>query len=357
MADSWHVEWLKEGVKKWNKRRKKVEFVPDLSGVNFFELLPWDFRDSPKSSRFFERIDLSGSLLTGSNLSGLNFQRAKFNGANLTGSNLSMSNFSQAQFSEANLSEVYARNSNFKGATFESVSVLSVDFDGADLRNANFIGVQDNSTNAGEMKKRGVNVFAMKSDYSSFLNLKSGIAGVSKDSSGVIERNKIGEQYDVYYGTNRNAIFERGELVDFGGEFSFDLKYGICEVLVPESYQLGQIGKKSWKSIFKSKPEPLSIRDIIPLNDQLFWMKLRSRSVKDKVGGKPTIFVHGFNTSFEEAVLKAAQLGMDIGIGGGIGLFSWPSKGKKRYYLSDEDTVELSCDVFAHFIGSVAQIG
>ena len=94
----------------------------------------------------------------------------------------------------------------------------------------------------------------------------------------------------------------------------------------------------------------LHIRDIVALNNELFWMKLRTKSMQRKIGGKPTVFVHGFNTNFEEAVLKAAQLGMDVGIGGCIGLFSWPSKGKKDSYLSDEETVDLSCEMFAQFI-------
>lgn len=350
MADDWHVEWLKEGVKKWNKRRKKVDFVPDLAGVNFFDLLPSDFRDSPKTSRFFEGIDLSRSILTESDLSGLNFQKANFNGADLSNSDLSMSNFSKAKFSEANLNRVDARNSNFQGAFFELVSILSVNFENANLKNVNFIEVQANQSSTARITDQGANVFPMRSDYLAFAFSRAKAKMSTQSGSGLTIKEKVGDLYDVYYGTNRNAVFEQGKLIDFNGEFSKDLSYGICEVVVPESYKLGQIGRKSWTSIFKAKSEELHIRDIVALNDELFWMKLRTKSVKDKIGGKPTIFVHGFNTSFEEAVLKAAQLGMDIGIGGGIGLYSWPSKGKKLFYGSDVETVDLSCEVFASFL-------
>lgn len=98
MANAWHVQWLKEGVNKWNKRRKRIEFEPDLSELNFFDILPDDFRDAPKTSRYFEKIDLSDSNLAGADLSRLNFQRAKFDGASLAGADLTRSNFELATF-------------------------------------------------------------------------------------------------------------------------------------------------------------------------------------------------------------------------------------------------------------------
>ncbi len=73
MSNNLHANWLKEGVKKWNYRRKKVTFQPDLSGIRFFDFLPSDFRDQPKASRFFERIDLSDANLIDADLSDLNF--------------------------------------------------------------------------------------------------------------------------------------------------------------------------------------------------------------------------------------------------------------------------------------------
>lgn len=113
MADQWHVSWLKEGVERWNQRRRKVEFSPDLSGIRFFDFLPSDFRDAPKTSRYFERINLSDANLTGSDLSTLNFSKADFSGAILLNANMSKSNFDGAIFLNANLLGANASRSSF----------------------------------------------------------------------------------------------------------------------------------------------------------------------------------------------------------------------------------------------------
>src|SRR6056297_2954820 len=108
MANEWHVKWIAEGCSHWNKRRKKVAFEPDLSDLDFFSQLPPDFRENPKTSRYFEKFDFSNANLTGSNLSNLNFTGANFARANLSGANLSKSNFSKAKFVNADLTNVDA---------------------------------------------------------------------------------------------------------------------------------------------------------------------------------------------------------------------------------------------------------
>ncbi|WP_449579266.1 hypothetical protein [Paracoccus mutanolyticus] len=66
MADSWHVQSslrLREGVASWNRRRKKVSFLPNLAGVDFFELLPERYRSRAKTSRPELAMDSSAALL------------------------------------------------------------------------------------------------------------------------------------------------------------------------------------------------------------------------------------------------------------------------------------------------------
>ncbi|OYW53193.1 MAG: hypothetical protein B7Y80_19410 [Hyphomicrobium sp. 32-62-53] len=54
------------------------------------------------------------------------------------------------------------------------------------------------------------------------------------------------------------------------------------------------------------------------------------------------VFVHGYNTPFEYALLRAAQIAVTTGYRGRVFLFSWPSAGWWPSYLWDMDSAERS---------------
>ena len=67
------------------------------------------------------------------------------------------------------------------------------------------------------------------------------------------------------------------------------------------------------------------------------------------------IFVHGYNVSFEQAALRAAQIGFDLSVRGAMAFFSWPSRGRSRFYTADEATIEASEGAITDFIKDFAQ--
>jgi len=142
MANKKHANWLREGVESWNRRRKKVKFFPDLSAISFQDFLPPDFRDSPKTSRYFEKIDLSSANLSDSDLSDQNFSRAKFSQANLTGADLKLSNFKSADFTRANLAEADASMSHFQNCVFDNTNLKGSIFNNAVVDGAVFIATE-----------------------------------------------------------------------------------------------------------------------------------------------------------------------------------------------------------------------
>ena len=224
MANEWHVSWLKEGVANWNYRRKRVQFAPDLSGIRFFDLLPPDFRDAPKTSRFFEKIDLSGSDLSAADLSDLNFARAKFDGANMTQANLSLSNFSGASFISSRLLGARASRALFDKARFEDADLTGVDFSSSSARGAVFIAVELTTIQSEQLAVSLNSVFASRAAYFNALREQS-ISKSSKEPSSKLTEDKrtAKNKYDVFFGTNRQPIFERGVLSDFSGEHDDEL--------------------------------------------------------------------------------------------------------------------------------------
>ncbi len=54
------------------------------------------------------------------------------------------------------------------------------------------------------------------------------------------------------------------------------------------------------------------------------------------------VFIHGYNTSFENALLRIAQFAASINYPGRVYLFSWPSAEQTRKYMSDMESAERS---------------
>lgn len=59
------------------------------------------------------------------------------------------------------------------------------------------------------------------------------------------------------------------------------------------------------------------------------------------------VFVHGYNTSFQESLFRLVQISADSDISGTPVLFSWPSRGHFLSYLADRDSSNFSRDEFA----------
>jgi esterase/lipase superfamily enzyme len=70
------------------------------------------------------------------------------------------------------------------------------------------------------------------------------------------------------------------------------------------------------------------------------------------------IFVHGFNTSFEDASRRTAQLAYDLDFDGTPLMYSWPSQASTTAYTVDESVVDISGRRMAEFLETVmAQSG
>ena len=82
-----------------------------------------------------------------------------------------------------------------------------------------------------------------------------------------------------------------------------------------------------------------------------FWAILRQRFGSLEASRRQAVvFIHGYNVSFEEAALRAAQIGVDLGVGGAMAFFSWPSKGTVNGYQADESTIEASEPAISQFL-------
>lgn len=351
MANEWHLKWLKEGVQNWNLRRKRVKFTPDLAGVRFFGLLPPDFREdtkiSAKTSRYFEKIDLSGANLEGADLSDLNFRKASFAGANLSGAALRKTNFTGAKFDGANLTDADLSRSTLNNASFIQPVLSGAIIDGASVLGTLFVSADIALNNKNLEGQDRAKVYMNMEIYrrSELKSATSASVVGSKVRSLPSPDDKTGKnKYEVFYGTNREPVFHLGRITDYSGKEASEVSYGICAVTIPEAKP---IGKARWiKRLLNRSKLETRVAEIYDLSPGLFFGELE----KIDFGNAPTIFVHGYKTSFTESVKKAAEIGRDLGVSQAIGLFSWPSLGSADGYLADEDAILKSRQAFAQFI-------
>jgi esterase/lipase superfamily enzyme len=141
----------------------------------------------------------------------------------------------------------------------------------------------------------------------------------------------------VFYGTDR-ARQELAGAAGYGSERARRLELGRALVTVPKAHQLPNI-ERPWvyrlpftQIVLHSEAEDprrhFTLKDVRPLTKEEFLQLIRERlSGSNSYKDHALVFVHGFNTSFEYALYRTAQIAYDIKFDGVPLLYSWPSMG------------------------------
>jgi esterase/lipase superfamily enzyme len=132
------------------------------------------------------------------------------------------------------------------------------------------------------------------------------------------------------------------------------LQYGICRVTVPERHSLGRIESPSiWSFTVTANPEKhFTILSCIKRSEATFFKDLSHR-VAQTDEGSCFVFIHGYNVSFDDAVLRTAQLASDLKFLGTPILYSWASAANWKKYPKDVETVDMTVDSFTTFLEQI----
>jgi esterase/lipase superfamily enzyme len=152
--------------------------------------------------------------------------------------------------------------------------------------------------------------------------------------------------YPLFFGTNRQPVDRENLSKGYSGERDSRVNFGTCTVLVPKSHKIGRLGSPWWKQLLTLTPDgrlKLQWPSLKYLEDLAFWETIRREIAKREPKNRIcVVYIHGYNVSFEEATLRAAQLGVDLKVTGVMSFFSWPSKGRFVGYHPDGASVEAS---------------
>ncbi|MDL9980079.1 alpha/beta hydrolase [Microbacterium sp. ASV49] len=124
---------------------------------------------------------------------------------------------------------------------------------------------------------------------------------------------------------------------------------------VPESHKFGEAERPWWSKLWKLQRKPdgsLRLTKIEPAESaDAFAADLRSAI--GELGpdeNRALVYLHGYNTSFREAAIRAAQLATDINPPGLTAFFSWPSHARVKRYAGDAERAEASERFFIEFL-------
>lgn len=129
--------------------------------------------------------------------------------------------------------------------------------------------------------------------------------------------------------------------IRFSGERSPTMTYGVASIRIPDDHKIGRIELPyKWKlfgyTLYEQGEQSqkhFTIRQIATLSPDQWGSVVRAKAAK-----RALIFVHGYNTSFEDAALRNAQIIWDLQYPGLSVMFTWASRGETASYFYDRES-------------------
>lgn len=162
----------------------------------------------------------------------------------------------------------------------------------------------------------------------------------------------IGTSYKTYVATLRT----RTEDGWFSGDRAEKLSYVDVDVSVPPIHQSGKI---KYRAAVVDPERQFTITGRKDYSDaSAFSAELRRALMRQKPGERDVmLYVHGYNNSFADGVLRSTQLMHDFKLPG-VGVhFSWPSAAHPLAYTYDRDSVMFARDALEQFLRQVSNAG
>jgi len=156
---------------------------------------------------------------------------------------------------------------------------------------------------------------------------------------------------DMLVATTRAPV-EEPPGVMFGGERAVGLAFADIAVSIPPD-SVRKIGEVQWPASQPGDPA----RDFVTVRADRMDLKEARANFDQRLAKTPgrhvLIFVHGYNTRFEEAVYRFAQVAHDAHADIVPLLFTWPSRGRPLQYFYDRESASYSRDALEAVLQAV----
>lgn len=129
-----------------------------------------------------------------------------------------------------------------------------------------------------------------------------------------------------------------------------DVNYQAFTISIPKAHKPGAI---EWSN---TKPDPAK-HFVVTERDVLTRTSFLAEAQRSTGPRKPlTVFVHGFNYNYQEAMLRGAQMAADSNLDSDPIVFSWPSQASVAGYVADKESATYSRDMLAKLLIDLAAL-
>jgi hypothetical protein len=126
----------------------------------------------------------------------------------------------------------------------------------------------------------------------------------------------------------------------------------------PRSCRFSEMGTPFWRRLlrFDLRADRLRLQTITSLAREQLLAELKLGLDAARADGQEAhalVYLHGFNVSFEEAAIRATQIGYDLKVPGATAFYNWPSRGALTAYAADAATIEASEAAITAFLAGL----
>ncbi len=162
--------------------------------------------------------------------------------------------------------------------------------------------------------------------------------------------------WEVFFATNRGA--QKGASTGraaFGNDVLAEPLYGRAAVTLPKRGR-GVDPAMSRKagllpvSFRRPAPEEVVQFESVAISESDAFLDGVNAQLERSRQNDLLVFVHGFNVDFDSAIMRAAQVALDVPFNGAVVAYAWPSQGGVANYRSDEPINQRSVEPFGQFL-------
>ena len=165
-------------------------------------------------------------------------------------------------------------------------------------------------------------------------------------------QNEIAGEHRIFVATTRARSENPREVFD--NTRSLSLSFARTDVTVPAIHAPGAIERP--KSGLRDPARFFTASEVATYDGKDAFVADLAATIKAR-GGRALVFIHGYNTRFDDAVYRLTQLAHDAGYDGAPVLFTWASGGRTVDYIYDRDSATVARDALERTLRLVEEAG